>query len=65
MGWIPVEQGFVNLDQAVKIVNDGNVVTVVFQRGETERIPVEKWELILGVIKPGKPEPTAKSKPRA
>ena len=34
--------GFVNLDQAVKIVNDPNVVTVVFQPGETERIPVEK-----------------------
>ncbi len=56
MTWVPVKNGYMNLDQAVKIVNDGNVVTVAFARGETERISAEYWDFILGVIKPEKPE---------
>jgi hypothetical protein len=55
MTWFPVEGGYINLEQAVKIVNDGSVVTVAFARGETERISAEKWDFILEVIKPPKP----------
>jgi hypothetical protein len=49
--WFELPDGdMINLDQAIKIAKQGDVITVVFTRGVTQRIPLEFWDQILDTI---------------